>query len=399
MTRAVDAFRQLVGVAPEGCWMAPGRVNLIGEHTDYNDGFVLPLALPQGAYVAAAARRDKALAVRSLQRAGAGLSLDREQVRPGAVSGWGAYAAGVVWALRDAGYAVGGVELVIDSDLVLGAGLSSSAALTCAVALACAEIFELDLTRTALAELARRAEHDFAGVPVGIMDHSASLLCRPGHLLLLDTRDLRREQIPFDPGAAGLALLVIDTRTPRELRQGAYAERRGDCERAARLLGLETLRDLAAAELDEALSRLPDPVLCRRVRHVVSENARVLEVAALLRGREMEAIGPLLTASHASLRDDYEVSSPPLDAAVEAALRAGALGARMTGAGFGGCALALVAETDLRAVSAAIAIAFERGRFVAPRQFAVVPAGGARRVWGGDPRCRVSRACASKFDQ
>ena len=379
-SHVIEAFGHVVGDPPDGCWAAPGRINIIGEHTDYNDGYVLPIALRYGVIVAASKRADRTVLASSLQKDGVPVSVDEDQLHPGGVSGWGAYPAGIVWALRRAGYELGGVNLVLDGDISIGGGLSSSAALECAVALACADMFSLDVSRHELALVARNAESEFVGVPVGIMDPSASLLCQRGHALFLDTRTLESEQIPFDLESAGLSLLVIDTRAAHRLADGAYANRRAACEEAAAILNVPALRDVELADLDGALEQIEDPTIRRRVRHVVTENARVLEVVDLLSQGRTDAIGPLLIASHESLRDDYEVSSGELDAAVEAAVSAGALGARMTGAGFGGCAIALTATSAVAQVAAATESAFERLEFRRPRIFAASAAGGAHRV-------------------
>jgi galactokinase len=376
----VEAFGDAVGGLPAGCWAAPGRINIIGEHTDYNDGYVLPIALRRGVLAAAAKRADRAVLASSLQKGGMPLTIDEDQLHPKRVTGWAAYPAGIVWALRRAGHDVGGVSLVLDGDIAIGGGLSSSAALECAVALACADLFSLALSRQDLAQVACGAENEFVGVPVGIMDPSASLLCQRGHALFLDTRTLESEQIPFDLDSAGLSLLVIDTRAAHRLADGAYANRREACEEAARILNVPALRDVQLTDLDAALEQIADPTIRRRVRHVVTENARVLEVVDLLGRGLIDAIGPLLTASHESLRDDYEVSSRELDAAVDAALSAGALGARMTGAGFGGCAIALIATSAVAHVTAVTESAFERLRLTRPRIFAASAAPGARRV-------------------
>jgi galactokinase len=360
--------------------MAPGRVNLIGEHTDYNDGFALPIALPFGVTVDAALRSDLVLAARSRQWPSEPVTITLDDVRPGAVSGWAAYPAGVVWALREAGHAVCGLDLYFDGDLPQGAGLSSSAAVECATALACAELLSLDVSRPELARLAQRAENEFVGAPVGIMDQSASLLCTPAHALFLDSQSLDVEPVPFDVVGAGLSLLVIDTRARHRLVDSEYADRRRSCAQIAALLGVPTLRAIDASELEAASRRLPEPRLQRRLRHVVTENARVLEVVDRLRSADPRAIGPLLTASHESLRDDYDVSCAELDTAVEAALAAGAMGARMTGAGFGGCAIALVEAEGAGAVAAAVVEAFVQRQLAPPRTFPVTAAGGAHRV-------------------
>ncbi|MGM1063284.1 galactokinase [Saccharothrix sp. Mg75] len=357
----------------EGVFEAPGRINLIGEHTDYNDGFVLPIALPQTARVIAARRDDGVLRVASKQ-AGGTTEVRVVDLVPGAVTGWAAYAAGVVWALRDAGHPIGGFGLLVDGSVPLGAGLSSSAALESAVALAVTELSGVSLDRRELARIAQRAENEFVGVPCGVMDQSASLLAREGHALLLDTRSMRTEHIPFDLFGHGLSLLVVDTKAPHRLVDGEYAARRRDCHRAAALLGVPALRDLRDADHD-----LPD-TLARRVRHVVGENHRVLEVADLLRSDRVRDVGPLLTASHESLRDDYQVTVPELDTAVDVLLAEGALGARMTGGGFGGCVIALVEEPAVAACEAAVRKAFAAAGFATPETWTATASPGARRT-------------------
>jgi len=358
----------------ERAWRAPGRLNLIGEHTDYNDGYVLPLALPYGTTATVTARTDGVLAVRSAQRGNA--ELRAADLAPGRVDGWAAYVAGVVWALGEAGHDVtGGFDVAVDSDVPEGAGLSSSAALECSVVTALDELLGLGLDRTALAGLARRAENDFVGAPTGVMDQMASLLCTDAHVLFLDCRTLATEQVPFDPAAAGLAVLGVDSRSPHQLTDGAYAERRRSCERAARTLGVPALRDATEADLD----RLEGELL-RRARHVVTEDARVLDTVAALRAGRVTDIGPLLSASHASMRDDFEITVPRVDLIASTAEAAGALGARMTGGGFGGCVLALVPADRSDAVRAAITDAYDRAGFGEPGFFPAVPSHGASRI-------------------
>jgi len=355
-------------------------VNLIGEHTDYNEGFVLPLALPHRVVASAGSNDRDRIRVLSRQSDDRPADVDLGSLRPGAVDGWPAYVAGVVWALREAGHELGGIDLVVDGNVPAGAGLSSSAALECAVALAVDETFGLAIARPDLARLARRAENEFVGVPSGIMDQSASLLCREGHVLFLDTRSLEVEQVPLDLGKAGLELLVVDTRAPHRLADGEYASRRRDCERGAAALGVPFLRDVSAEDLASTLARIEDDTTRRRVRHVVTEDARVLEVVDMLRGGRVQEIGPVLTASHASLRDDFEVTVPELDTAVEAALAGGALGARMTGGGFGGCVIALV-PTELREdVGESVRRAFAERGFTPPRLFVTRASPGAVRL-------------------
>jgi galactokinase len=384
--KAASLFRARFGEEPDGVWLAPGRANLMGEHTDYNDGFVLPFALGQGVTAAAAGRTGRRLTLCSRQEPGDVVEVGLDGLAPGQVTGWAAYPAGVAWALEAAGYRVPGACLAIDSDLPAGAGLSSSAALECATALALTSLGGLDLPRAELVTIARRAENEFAGVPTGIMDQSASLLCRAGHALLLDCRSLETSQVPFAPAAAGAGLLLINTRARHELADGEYGRRRAECEEAALRLGIPSLRDLTnLADTDS----LTDPVLRRRARHVFTDNQRVLEVVALLRdpGRPdtYREIGRLLTQAHTSLRDDFEVSWPEADAAVEAALAAGAAGARMIGGGFGGSVLALVpAASDQGSgpVRDAVTGAFARRGWTAPEFLDAVPADSARRVSG-----------------
>ncbi|MFJ7586488.1 galactokinase [Streptomyces sp. NPDC097617] len=381
---AQDGFRQLYGYAPEGVWAAPGRVNLIGEHTDYNDGFALPFALPQRTEVAAARRTDAILRVHSADAPGGAVVLDLAGLDPAspprAAASWAAYPAGVVWALLDAGLPVGGADLHVRSDVPTGAGLSSSAALEVATALALTDLYGIPLTRPELAVLARRAENAYVGVPCGIMDQMASACATEGHALHLDTRSLELRGIPFDCAAAGLRLLVIDTRVKHALADGAYAERRASCHRAAEDLGLPALRDIAYEGLERALARLGDPVRRKRVRHIVTENERVLRIEELLRAGRLREAGPLLTEGHVSLRDDYEVSCPELDLAAATADAAGAYGSRMTGGGFGGSALALIDAEAEQTVTRAVTEAFRRADFAPPRITPAAPSPGATRV-------------------
>jgi galactokinase len=382
--RVVTEFAEAFGGKPDGSWWAPGRVNLIGEHTDYNDGFVLPLALECGVAAAARVGERPVLRVRSAQQ-GETVELPLATIAPGAVDGWSAYVGGVAWALREAGCDVPGLDVVVDGDVPVGAGLSSSAALECAVAVAWNDLGGLGLSRDALAAAARRAENDVVGAPTGGMDQMASLHGKAGNLVFLDTRSLTVEPVPFDPPSAGLALLVIDSRAPHALVDGEYAERRGSCEQAVAILGVRALRDVTVDDLDDALARLGDgtegDLLRKRVRHVVTENARVLEVVAALRaGDDLRTIGPTLTASHASMRDDFEITVPEVDTAVQAALDAGAYGARMTGGGFGGCVLALVETGQVEQVVRAVEAAYAKAGFHPPSAFVATASDGARRL-------------------
>jgi galactokinase len=380
VNRAAELFAARFGGSPDGVWRAPGRANLMGEHTDYNQGFVLPFALGQGIAAAVARQPGRRLVLCSAQEPGAAVEVELDGLAPGRVTGWAAYPAGVAWALEAAGYRLPGACLAIDSDLPAGAGLSSSAALECATALALTELAGLDIGRPELAAIAQRAENEFAGVPSGIMDQSASLLGWRGHALLLDCRSLETTQVPFDPAAAGSRLLLINTRAEHDLTTGEYGRRRAECEQAARELGVPALRYLTnPADVE----RLADPVLRRRARHVVTDDQRVLAVVALLTRAVPDAyprIGLLLTQSHESLRDDFEVSWPQADAAVDAALTAGALGARMIGGGFGGSVLALVRDGAAGPVRSAVADAFVRRGWAAPDFLDAAAADGARRV-------------------
>ncbi|GIF53837.1 galactokinase [Asanoa ferruginea] len=376
--RAAAGFSSAFGAEPAGLWAAPGRVNLIGEHTDYNDGFVLPFALPHRIVVAAASLPTPRWRVWS-EQSDETIEFDAAQAdEPGKIDGWAGYVAGVVWALRAKGHDVPGASLAVASDVPAGAGLSSSAALESAVLTALADLGDLAVPVEERPALAQRAENDYVGMPCGIMDQSASIRAEAGHALFLDCRTLAIEQIPFDVASFGLAVLVVDTRAPHRHAGGEYASRRRACEEAAALLGVPALRDVA--DLDAALAALPDDVMRRRVRHVVTENQRVLETVALLRAGEVREIGPLLTASHASMRDDFEITVPEVDLAVSTALAAGAYGARMTGGGFGGCVLALVDADSIEPVAAAVAAAYAGAGFTAPVWFAARPSAGAGRI-------------------
>jgi len=372
-----SVFAERFGRQPEGVWAAPARVNLIGEHTDYNDGLVLPLALERRVTVAAARRAGGVLRLVSLQQGEQELRL--ADVEPGAVGGWAAYVAGSVWSLGREGAEVGGLDLVLTSDVPVGSGLSSSAAVECATVLAARDLYGGPQDPAKLALVAQRAENQIVGVPCGIMDQMASMACTAEHALLLDCRSLAAEQVPLALGGVGLALLVVDTRVSHALADGAYAERRRACEQAAQILGVPALRDATEADVDAARGRL-GAVRYRRARHVVRENARVLAVVELLRSGRADHIGPFLNASHVSLRDDYEVSSAELDTVVDAALAAGALGARMTGAGFGGCAIALVPVGAADGVAQAVAAAAADRGFPTPAVFPARPADGAKRL-------------------
>ncbi|MER7777399.1 galactokinase [Streptomyces sp. NPDC096191] len=376
-----ERFRELYGAEPQGVWAAPGRVNLIGEHTDYNDGFVMPFALPHTAVAAVSRRDDGVLRLHSADVPGDPVELRVADLDPGSDKSWTAYPSGVVWALREAGHELTGADVHLASTVPSGAGLSSSAALEVVVALALNDLYALGLRGWQLARLCQRAENVYVGAPVGIMDQTASACCEAGHALFLDTRDLSQQQIPFDLAAEGMRLLVVDTQVKHSHSEGEYGKRRAGCEKGAALLGVDALRDVPYADLDAALERLGDEEEVRRlVRHVVTEDERVERVVSLLESGDTRAIGPVLVEGHVSLRDDFRISCPELDLVVDTALASGALGARMTGGGFGGSAIVLVEAGDVDAVTKAVEEAFVTAGFTAPRVFEAVPSAGARRV-------------------
>jgi len=352
---------------------APGRVNLIGEHTDYNGGLCLPLALPQRTTFTLVPRTDLTLSLSSAQQDSAweGVVDDRPD-------GWAAYVAGVVQALRDDGHEVPGFEASVDSEVPLGAGLSSSAALECAVATALAALLGLDLgdraVRCRLAAACIRAENDYVGAPTGGMDQTVAMLARPGHALLLDFADGSATPVELPLDDAGLVLLVIDTRVGHALTDGSYGNRRAESADAARALGVSSLRVANPARVED----LEDDVLRRRARHVVGENVRVLAAVGAIGDRDWDALADVLDASHASMRDDFEISCRELDLAVESARAAGALGARMTGGGFGGSALALVAHRSVGRVRSGVAAAFSEAGFTDPGFLLAIPGDAAR---------------------
>jgi len=375
--RARALFVDRFGSEPDGAWSAPGRVNLIGEHTDYNDGLCLPIALPHRTYAAVRLRDDDRVRLVSAQEAGDPREVALADVGPGTVDGWPAYVTGVAWALREAGHAVGGFDVAVDSCVPYGAGLSSSAALESSVAVALDALHDLglgrdDAGRSTLTTLCVRAENEIAGAPTGGMDQAASLRSQAGHALLLDCLDGTVRHVPFDLAAEGLALLVVDTRAEHALVDGQYAARRASCESAAARLGLPSLRALADDPrgpqwaLDALAASPAADVEVPRVRHVVTEIGRVRGLVDLLDAGRVRDVGPLLDASHESLRADYTVSCRELDLAVEAARAAGALGARMTGGGFGGSAIALVEQGDADRVATAVAEQFAAAGLRAP---------------------------------
>jgi galactokinase len=377
---ARDGFENAFGYAPAGLWSAPGRVNLIGEHTDYNDGFVLPFAINRRTVVGLGLRDDRMLRIAS-SFADEVAEIDLSALEPDALHGWSAYPLGVAWALGQFGAdlaAVPGVELFVESDVPVGAGLSSSAAIESAVALALNDAWQLGLSRETLARVGQRAENVAVGAPTGIMDQSASLLGEVGVAVFLDCRSLHTELVELGLEQAGLVILVMDTGVSHSHSTGGYASRRESCEKGARMLGVESLRDVSVDDLPRARDLLDDETF-RRVRHVVTENQRVLDTVQALRSDGPGAIGHLLDASHQSMRDDFEISVPELDLAVEVALANGAIGARMTGGGFGGAAIALVPWSSVSLVQVALDGAFSEHGYSPPDTFVVTASSGATR--------------------
>ncbi|MFP3578644.1 galactokinase [Arthrobacter sp. SIMBA_036] len=372
-------FEETFGATPDGVWQAPGRVNLIGEHTDYNEGFVLPFAIDKTAKVVLRLRGDSAVRLLSTFGGHGLVQDDLAGLEPGSGRGWSRYPLGVAWALKERGVEVPGFDLLLDSDVPLGAGLSSSHAIECAVITALNELTGAGLAAEELVLATQRAENAFVGAPTGIMDQSASLRGAKGRAVFLDCRDQHVDLVPFDAEASGLVLLVIDTKVSHSHADGGYASRRASCELGAKTLGVKALRDVGVADLVEAAALLDDTTL-RRVRHVVTENDRVLQTVDVLARQGPAHIGRFLDASHASMRDDFEISCPELDLAVDTARASGAIGARMTGGGFGGSAIALTPVAQEQQVRGAVVHAFAQAAFTAPDIFTVTPAAGARRL-------------------
>ena len=372
MSQIEKKFLETFGAEPDLVAAAPGRVNLIGEHIDYSDGFVLPFAIKDRTLVAARKRGDSTVRIASAQRRNKIVTVDISKVKPGLKGEWERYALGVLWALgvKD------GVDLLIDGHVPLGAGLSSSAALECSVATAMNHLFDLGFNLEELARLTQKAENQYVGVPCGIMDQSVSLMATQGSALLLDCRDLTTKNIPFDVASSGLELLIIDTQAHHALTDGGYAERRASCESVVAKLGITSLRELSMEQLENSRGLLTETEFVR-ARHAVTEMKRVLECVEALSNSDFAKVGQLINQSHASLRDDYTVSCPELDTAVEAALAAGSLGSRMVGGGFGGSAIALIQASKTTETIKAVEKAFSSKGFKAPRFFTSLPSQGA----------------------
>jgi galactokinase len=375
MSQIEKKFLETFGEEPDLVAAAPGRVNLIGEHIDYSDGFVLPFAIKDRTLVAARKRNDSTVRIASAQRRNKIVTVDISRVKPGLKGEWERYALGVLWALG----VKEGVDLLIDGHVPLGAGLSSSAALECSVATAMNHLFDLGFNLEELARLTQKAENQYVGVPCGIMDQSVSLMATQGSALLLDCRDLSTKNIPFDVASSGLELLIIDTQAHHALTDGGYAERRASCESVVAKLGITSLRELTMQQLENSRGLLTETEFVR-ARHAVTEMKRVIDCVQALSDSNFTLVGELINQSHASLRDDYTVSCPELDTAVDAALAAGALGARMVGGGFGGSAIALIQASKTTETIKTIEKAFSSKKFKAPRFFTSLPSQGAELI-------------------
>ena len=372
MSTVIRSFESLYGRKPDVIGEAPGRVNLIGEHIDYSEGFVLPFAIANRTYAAIAKRSDGLVRIASHQRREKIFSIDISDVKPGSKGDWEKYVLGVIWSMD----ITSGLDILIDGNVPAGAGLSSSAALECSAATALNLLFDKKFSLQELARKAQRAENEYVGVPCGIMDQSISLMAQAGSALLLDCRDLSTEQIPFSVLDAGLELLIIDTQAHHALIDGGYAERRASCESVVAKLAIVSLRHLTLEQLNSSNDLLSE-IEFIRARHAVTEIARVHEAVVALRNSDFVALGELINQSHFSLRDDYAVSCPELDLAVNSALSVGAIGARMVGGGFGGSAIALVRVEKMEDTKRAVEIAFKSANFKRPRFFTSLPSAGA----------------------
>ena len=378
MSSIEEKFLETFGAEPDLVAAAPGRVNLIGEHIDYSEGFVLPFAIKDRTLAAARKRDDSIVRIASVQRRNKIVTVDIKDVKPGLKGEWERYALGVLWSMG----VTSGVDLMIDGHVPLGAGLSSSAALECSVATAMNHLFNMGFSLEELARLTQRAENQYVGVPCGIMDQSVSLMATNGFALLLDCRDLSTRNIPFDVASHGLELLIIDTQAHHALTDGGYAERRASCESVAAKLSIKSMRELTIEQLDSSRHLITETEYIR-ARHAVTEMKRVLDCVEALSIGDFVKVGQLINASHVSLRDDYTVSCPELDTAVDASLATGAMGSRMVGGGFGGSAIALIQASKTTQTIRAVEKAFADKKFKAPRFFTSLPSQGAELISRG----------------
>ncbi|MFM6940864.1 MAG: galactokinase [Candidatus Planktophila sp.] len=372
MASLENSFLELFGHRAEVLAEAPGRVNLIGEHIDYSEGFVLPFAIADRTYAAISRNNDNLVRIASQQRKNRIFTIDINDVKPGSAGDWERYVLGVIWTMGISS----GVDILVDGTVPSGAGLSSSAALECSVAVGLNTLFNLGKSLEDMARATQKAENDYVGVPCGIMDQSVSLMGREGSALLLDCRDLTTESVPFDVASAGLELLIIDTQAHHALVDGGYAERRASCESVAAKFGIPSMRHLTMDVLNSRKLEITKTEYIR-ARHAVTEIQRVKDAVAALRANNFTTLGRLINESHNSLRDDYTVSCVELDEAVDAARTAGALGARMVGGGFGGSAIALIKADQIESTKDAIKKAYADKGFKAPRFFTSLPSAGA----------------------
>ncbi len=372
MASLENTFLEIFGHKAEVLAEAPGHVNLIGEHIDYSEGFVLPFAIADRTFAAIARNNDGLVRIASQQRKNRIFTIDIKDVHPGSAGEWEKYVLGVIWTMG----VTSGVDILVDGHVPSGAGLSSSAALECSVAVGLNTLFNLGKSLEDMARATQKAENDYVGMPCGIMDQSVSLMGREGSALLLDCRDLTTESVPFDVASAGLELLIIDTQAHHALVDGGYAERRASCESVAAKFGIPSMRHLTMDVLDARKSEITETEYFR-ARHAVTEIQRVKDAVTALRTNDFVTLGHLINESHNSLRDDYTVSCVELDEAVDASRRAGALGARMVGGGFGGSAIALIKADQIESTKDAIRSAYAAKGFKAPRFFTSLPSAGA----------------------
>jgi len=372
MSALEHTFHELFGHKAEVLAEAPGRVNLIGEHIDYSEGFVLPFAIADRTFAAISNNNDGLVRIASQQRKNRIFTIDINDVKPGSAGEWEKYVLGVIWSMG----ITSGVDILVDGHVPSGAGLSSSAALECSVAIGLNTLFNLGKSLEDMARATQKAENDYVGMPCGIMDQSVSLMGRIGSALLLDCRDLTTESVPFDVASVGLELLIIDTQAHHALVDGGYAERRASCESVAAKFDIPSMRHLTLEILQARRAEITD-VEFIRARHAVTEIQRVKDAVTALRASDFATLGRLINESHNSLRDDYTVSCPELDEAVDASRAAGALGARMVGGGFGGSAIALIKADQIELTKDAIRKAYAAKGFKAPRFFTSLPSAGA----------------------
>lgn len=378
-TDLLTAYRDHFAADPEFVVRAPGRVNLIGEHTDYNDGFVLPMAIDRATWIALRPRSDRQVQVHSLNLDKVAV-FDLDNLTPG--KGWAEYLKGMAWALQDSGFALNGWEGMLLSDVPIGAGLSSSAALELAIARAFCVVSGWEWPAVQMAQISQKADNQWVGIQSGIMDQMISAVGQAGHALLIDCRSLAHELVPVPPDEDGTAtaVIILDTATRRGLVDSAYNERRAQCEAVAAHFGVPALRDISLAEFNLVADQL-DPLLRQRARHVISENVRTLNAATAMKNFDARLLGQLMNDSHTSLRDDYAVSSDALNTMVTIAQRQpGCLGARMTGAGFGGCAVALVRSDMAAEFETAVAAAYQTATQLTPHIYICQPSDGAALV-------------------